>query len=71
MRFHLRTLLIFIALGPPLLAAWWWTGVAWSKHPGGLISFMITSLGVFVTALGAFFKTESLITRQEPPTAGL
>jgi len=52
-RYSLRTLMILLAVGPPVLAYWWWAGVAWSNHPAGLLGFALITLGMAITLLGA------------------
>ena len=47
MQFHLRTLLIILALGPPALAGTWWL----YTHPVAVWAFAIAALIVFIPNL--------------------
>ncbi len=60
MRFHLRTLMIVLALAPPLLALIWWAGrliVEFGPRPRGIAETLVCCIvaGLLTFAIGGVF----------------
>lgn len=49
LRYKLCTLLILLAMGPPLIAAAWFTALARSKYPVGMVGATILSVALLLS----------------------
>jgi hypothetical protein len=67
-RYKLRTLLILLAIGPPILAGVWWT-LCW-LGVDGVVTLIAYSVGLLFAAVAALVRWKAAhqtVTRDESP----